>query len=96
MRSSTALHITSVNSRFISLVSPPEEEIDDCALCGPVSRWRERRTHVGDGAVWQVARPKPWEVDDQLWAVIDPPLPKVERRARHPGRKRAVSSGISA
>ncbi|MFK4189197.1 IS5 family transposase [Streptomyces sparsogenes] len=35
-----------------------------------------------------MARPKPWEVDDELWAVIEPLLPKVERRARHPGRKR--------
>jgi len=35
-----------------------------------------------------VARPKPWDVDDELWAVIEPLLPKVERRARHPGRKR--------
>ncbi|WP_435848188.1 IS5 family transposase [Streptomyces decoyicus] len=35
-----------------------------------------------------VARPKSWEVDDELWAVIEPLLPKVERRARHPGRKR--------
>jgi len=35
-----------------------------------------------------VARPKPWEVDDELWAVIEPLLPKVERRTRHPGRKR--------
>ncbi len=36
----------------------------------------------------EVARPKPWEVDDELWAVIEPLLPKVERRTRHPGRKR--------
>jgi transposase len=36
----------------------------------------------------RVARPKPWEVDDELWAVIEPLLPKVERRIRHPGRKR--------
>ena len=36
----------------------------------------------------RVARPKPWEVDDELWAVIEPLLPKVERRTRHPGRKR--------
>ncbi|MFJ3637972.1 transposase [Streptomyces sp. NPDC090112] len=36
----------------------------------------------------RVARPKPWEVDDELWAVIEPLLPKVERRARNPGRKR--------
>ncbi|MFL3866641.1 transposase [Streptomyces griseobrunneus] len=35
-----------------------------------------------------VARPKPWEVDDALWTVIEPLLPKIERRARHPGRKR--------
>ncbi|MFG2199936.1 IS5 family transposase [Kitasatospora sp. NPDC048715] len=35
-----------------------------------------------------VARPKPWHVDDELWAVIEPLLPKVERRVRHPGRKR--------
>ncbi|MFE7317952.1 IS5 family transposase [Streptomyces sp. NPDC057555] len=35
-----------------------------------------------------VARPKLWEVDDELWAVIAPLLPKVERRTRHPGRKR--------
>ncbi|MFF3390095.1 IS5 family transposase [Streptomyces sp. NPDC002669] len=35
-----------------------------------------------------VARPKPWEVDEELWAVIEPLLPKVERRTRHPGRKR--------
>jgi transposase len=39
---------------------------------------------------WAVARPKPWEVDDELWAVIEPLLPRVERRARHPGRKRHV------
>ncbi|WP_157868898.1 transposase, partial [Streptomyces atriruber] len=35
-----------------------------------------------------VARPKPWEVDDELWGVDEPLLPKVERRALHPGRKR--------
>jgi transposase len=35
-----------------------------------------------------VARPKPWEVSDELWAVIEPLLPKVERRSRHPGRRR--------
>ncbi|MFH9554506.1 transposase, partial [Streptomyces sp. NPDC017435] len=33
-----------------------------------------------------MARPKPWEVDDDLWAVIEPLLPRVERRARHPDR----------
>jgi transposase len=35
-----------------------------------------------------MARPKPWEVDDELWAAIQPLLPRVQRRARHPGRKR--------
>ncbi len=35
-----------------------------------------------------MARPKPWEVNDELWAVIKPLLPKVERRSRYPGRKR--------
>ncbi|GLX49011.1 hypothetical protein Shyhy01_19610 [Streptomyces hygroscopicus subsp. hygroscopicus] len=35
-----------------------------------------------------MARRKPWDVDDELWAVIEPLLPKVERRVRHPGRKR--------
>jgi transposase len=35
-----------------------------------------------------LARPKPWEVSDELWAVIEPLLPKVERRSRYPGRRR--------
>ena len=35
-----------------------------------------------------MARPKPWEVSDELWTVIEPLLPRVERRSRHPGRKR--------
>jgi transposase len=35
-----------------------------------------------------MARPKPWDVDDELRAVVEPLLPKVERRACHPGRKR--------
>ncbi len=35
-----------------------------------------------------MARRKPWEVSDELWAVIEPLLPKHERRFRHPGRKR--------
>ncbi|MFE3738305.1 IS5 family transposase [Streptomyces sp. NPDC059134] len=35
-----------------------------------------------------MARPKPWEVDDELCAVSEPLLPKVERRTRHPGRRR--------
>jgi transposase len=35
-----------------------------------------------------MAQRRPWEVDDQLWALIEPLLPKIERRYRHPGRKR--------
>ncbi|MEU9029028.1 IS5 family transposase [Streptomyces sp. NPDC048383] len=35
-----------------------------------------------------MARRKPWVVDDELWAVVEPLLPRVERRTRHPGRKR--------
>ncbi|MGW5689107.1 transposase, partial [Nonomuraea sp. NPDC003754] len=35
-----------------------------------------------------MARLKPWEVGDELWQVIEPLLPKRERRFRHPGRKR--------
>ncbi|WUC84029.1 IS5 family transposase [Streptomyces sp. NBC_00536] len=31
---------------------------------------------------------KPWHVDDELWAVIEPLLPRVERRTHHPGRRR--------
>ncbi|MBN6052441.1 transposase, partial [Nonomuraea sp. RK-328] len=35
-----------------------------------------------------MARLKPWEVSDELGQVIEPLLPKRERRFRHPGRKR--------
>jgi transposase len=35
-----------------------------------------------------VAQRRPWEVEDGLWELIEPLLPKVERRFRHPGRKR--------
>lgn len=35
-----------------------------------------------------MARPKPWEVSDELWAVIEPLLPRKQRRFRHPGRRR--------
>ncbi|MDQ0946163.1 transposase [Streptomyces phaeochromogenes] len=35
-----------------------------------------------------MARRKPWEVSDELWAVIEPLLPRHERRFRYPGRKR--------
>jgi transposase len=31
---------------------------------------------------------EPWRVPDALWAEIAPLLPRVERRFRHPGRKR--------
>ncbi|MFB9967124.1 IS5 family transposase [Sinosporangium siamense] len=35
-----------------------------------------------------MAKPKPWEVGDELWAVVEPLLPRHQRRVRHPGRKR--------
>jgi transposase len=35
-----------------------------------------------------VAQRRPWEVEDELWELIEPLLPKVERRFRNPGRKR--------
>jgi transposase len=35
----------------------------------------------------------PWIVSDELWARIEPLLPRVERRYRHPGRKRLASPG---
>jgi transposase len=41
--------------------------------------------------VWQeagVAQRRPWEVEDSLWELIEPLLPKAERRFRHPGRRR--------
>ncbi|MGY4907083.1 transposase [Streptomyces sp. 900116325] len=35
-----------------------------------------------------MARPKPRDDEGELWAVVDPLPPKVERRVQHPGRKR--------
>ncbi|CAM04297.1 transposase [Saccharopolyspora erythraea NRRL 2338] len=35
-----------------------------------------------------MARPRPWEVSDELWALIEPLLPRHERRFRYPGRRR--------
>ncbi|MCI2424314.1 IS5 family transposase [Saccharopolyspora sp. K220] len=35
-----------------------------------------------------MAQRRPWEVEDGLWERIEPLLPVVERRFRHPGRKR--------
>ena len=35
-----------------------------------------------------VAQRRPWEVEDGLWELIEPLLPRVERRFRHPGRRR--------
>ena len=35
-----------------------------------------------------MAQRRPWEVEDSLWELIEPLLPKVERRFRHPGRRR--------
>ena len=33
-------------------------------------------------------RAKPWLVDDELWALLEPLLPRAGRRFRYPGRKR--------
>jgi transposase len=30
----------------------------------------------------------PWIVSDELWGLVEPLLPKVERRFRYPGQKR--------
>jgi transposase len=41
---------------------------------------------------------KPWQVDDLLWALVEPLLPVRPRRTRHPGRRpldeRLVLQGI--
>src|SRR5258708_19747700 len=37
---------------------------------------------------------KPWEIDDGLWARIEPLLPVVPRNPRHPGRKRLDSRKV--
>jgi transposase len=43
-------------------------------------------------------RAKPWEVSDRVWGLIDPLLPRRQRRFRYPGRKpvddRLVLQGI--
>lgn len=50
-----------------------------------VMTWRARHRTL----LWcRRARPKPWHVEDERWAVVEPLLPKVEHRARHTGRKR--------
>lgn len=42
----------------------------------------------GGGACGTAGRAaKPWEVDDEMRAVIESLLPEVERRNRYPGRK---------
>jgi transposase len=35
-----------------------------------------------------MAATAPWEVSDELWQLVEPLLPKRERRFRYPGRKR--------
>ena len=53
---------------------------------GPVLGWRivccRRYKEV-------VMAAEPWRVPERLWLEIEPLLPKVERRFRYPGRKRA-------
>jgi transposase len=41
--------------------------------------------------IWQevvVAQRRPWEVEDDLWELIKPLLPRFKGRFRNPGRKR--------
>jgi transposase len=49
-------------------------------------------------ALMSSSRRKPWVVDDELWALIEPILPSPARRFRYPGRRRlddrAVLQGI--
>ena len=47
----------------------------------------ERRRHLSSklGVLMAVA---PWIVSDKLWELVEPLLPKTERRFRYPGRKR--------
>lgn len=35
-----------------------------------------------------MAHRRPWEIEDELWELVEPLLPKVERRFHHPGRRR--------
>ena len=35
-----------------------------------------------------MSRPKPWEVSDELWELIEPLIPQPHRPYGHPGRKR--------
>ncbi|MGW6144148.1 transposase [Streptomyces sp. NPDC055140] len=37
---------------------------------------------------------RPWEIDDELWARIEPLLPVVPRNPRRPGRKRLDSRKV--
>jgi transposase len=37
---------------------------------------------------------RPWEIDDELWARIEPLLPVVPRNPRRPGRKRLDSRRV--
>ncbi|WP_425264669.1 transposase [Streptomyces incarnatus] len=37
---------------------------------------------------------RPWEIDDELWARIEPLLPVVARNPRRPGRKRRGSRKV--
>ena len=43
-----------------------------------------RDTGGGDGG----AKGKPWEVDEELWRLLEPLLPQPRRRFRYPGRRR--------
>lgn len=38
----------------------------------------------------------PWVVSDELWELVEPLLPKRERRSRYPGRKRLSDREVGA
>src|SRR5262245_41315996 len=54
---------------------------------GPARGWRSPSVSVVKlrGVPMPAA---PWIVSDELWELVEPLLPKVERRFRYPGRKR--------
>jgi transposase len=50
---------------------------EGCGRCGRLSEVQEVASR--------------FEVDDELWAIIEPLIPPVRRRFRYPGRRRSVS-----
>src|SRR5699024_4284317 len=60
---------------------------------GVVSDWGRCGKACGEAVVLTseeqgMSRPKPWEVSDELWELIEPLIPQPHRPYGHPGRKR--------